>query len=408
MKVLQVNVVYGQGSTGKIVADVDARLKAEGHRSIVCYGRKDGPSGENIHKFCTEAEAAVQKLANRAGALMYGGNALSTHRLIGIIRREKPNVVHLHCINGYCVNIYRLLGFLAENAIPTVITHHAEFFYTGNCGHALDCYRFMQPQGCEHCPRHCKATGALWSDNSHKAWQKMRKAVQSFDKDKLIFTAVSGWVKGRSEMSPIVAGYNCELVENGLDTKVFHPTPLSDEARQLWPKNGRKTVLHVSASFTDAPSAFKGGDHIVDLARRMPDVNFVVVASYSDVTGDLPANLLLWGRAASQAELAALYTAADATVIASKRETFSMIVAESLCCGTPVAGFKAGGPETIGMPEYTRFVGYGDTTALQQALSDTLSQNIDRKELADAAAHRYSKESMADGYIAVYKHLLEE
>lgn len=408
MTILQVNVVFGQGSTGKIVADVDARLRASGHRSIVCYGRKDGPQESDVHKFCTEAEAAVQKLANRAGVLMYGGNLLSTRRLESVIRHEKPDVVHLHCINGYCVNIYRLLHFLAKADIPTVITHHAEFFYTGSCGHALDCFRFTKAGGCDSCPCPRQATGALFLDRAHAAWRNMQKAVQSFNPDKLAFTAVSQWVKERASLSPIVAGYPCEVVENGLDTDVFKPTPLSTDALKKWPQNGRKTVLHVTASFSDTKGTFKGGDTIVELARRMPDVNFVIVASYRVVTGNLPDNVLLWGRASSQHELASLYTAADLTVIASKRETFSMIVSESLCCGTPVVGFKAGGPESIAMPGCTRFVEYSDINALFGAANDMMSLGLNRKDIADDARRRYSKEAMADKYMAVYQRLLEQ
>ena len=407
MTILQVNVVFGQGSTGKIVADVDAHLREIGHRSIICYGRKEAPFQSDVHKFCTEAEAAVHKLANRAGMLMYGGNLLSTRRLESVIRHEKPDVVHLHCINGYCVNIYRLLHFLAKADIPTVMTHHGEFFYTGNCGHALDCLKFAQADGCISCPYPRQATGALFFDRAHAAWCKMKRAIQSFKPDKLVFTAVSQWVKERASLSPIVAGYPCEVVENGLDTDVFKPTPLSAEALKKWPQNGRKTVLHVTASFSDAPGTFKGGDTIVELARRMPDVNFVIVASYSYVTGNLPDNMLLRGRAGSQRELAELYTAADLTVIASKRETFSMIVAESLCCGTPVVGFKAGGPESIAMPWCTRFVEYSEIDALAVATNDMLSSAIDRKIVSDQARLRYSKEMMADKYMAIYQSLFD-
>lgn len=412
MTIIQVNVVFGQGSTGKIAADIDARLQAEGLCSVVCYGRKEAPRApareEQPFKFCTEAEAAVHKIANRAGALMYGGNAWPTRRLIGFIRRRKPDVVHLHCINGYCVNIYRLLRFLAKERIPTVVTHHAEFFYTGNCGHALDCRQFMEEAGCRNCPRPRSATGALWSRRASTAWRRMRDAVQSFERDKLVFTAVSPWVRERSLHSPIVAGYECVTVENGLDTAIFRPTPLSAEQAERWPSNGRRCIVHVTASFSDESGAFKGGDRIVELARRMPDCNFIVVASYSRIVGQLPANVTLWGRAASQTELAALYSAADLTVIASKRETFSMIVAESLCCGTPVAGFEAGGPESIALPDFTAFVSYGDIDALQSAAASLLARRFEPETIAAQAHRRYSKEQMFSGYRAVYQRLLKQ
>jgi glycosyltransferase involved in cell wall biosynthesis len=38
-----------------------------------------------------------------------------------------------------------------------------------------------------------------------------------------------------------------------------------------------------------------------------------------------------------------------------------MIVAESLCCGTPVVGFKAGGPESIAIDDYCVFVQFLDS-----------------------------------------------
>ena len=39
MKVLQVNVVYKNGSTGKITADIHTELLKNGIESVVCYGR---------------------------------------------------------------------------------------------------------------------------------------------------------------------------------------------------------------------------------------------------------------------------------------------------------------------------------------------------------------------------------
>ncbi len=33
-----------------------------------------------------------------------------------------------------------------------------------------------------------------------------------------------------------------------------------------------------------------------------------------------------------------------------------MVTAESLCCGTPVVGFTAGGPESIAIDAFSNFV----------------------------------------------------
>ena len=63
---------------------------------------------------------------------------LSTARLLHILRREAPDIVHLQCINGYFVNIFRLVRWLKRHRIPTLLTLHAEFPYTANCGIAAE------------------------------------------------------------------------------------------------------------------------------------------------------------------------------------------------------------------------------------------------------------------------------
>ena len=406
MKVIQINVVADQGSTGKIVCDIDKSLRANWIESEIYYGRKSHrKSDARKIKFGYGWEMLLQRVLLKAGlALQYGGNCFSTRRLEHLISKSRPDVVHIQCANGYCVNIYRLLKSLAKKEIPTVITHHAEFYYTGNCGHALDCNRFTT--GCGDCPRAKASTGAMFSDRSAEAWRKMKDAVQSFRKDKLIFTSVSPWVKNRSAMSPIVEGYPCEVVLNGVETSTFNLKEQRKDIRGRIPDCKDKMVLHVTASFSDRPGSFKGGDHIVELAKRMPHVTFVVASNYSDIEGELPKNVYLWGRTNGQEELAELYNAAGCTVIASKKETFSMVVAESLCCGTPVVGFKAGGPETITIPEYSEFAEQGDIDALQKALEDTLSRSFNSQEISSQAIAKYSKERMTESFIKIYEQMI--
>jgi len=408
MKIIQANVVADRGSTGKICQCIDRALTVSGHQSLLCYGRKGTAVTERRFKFGREWEAAASKVANLLGRLMYASSPLSTRRLIEKIKDERPDIVHLHCINGYCVDIYRLLHFLAAEKISTVVTHHGEFYYTGSCGHALDCRQFMQADGCRKCPAQRDATGAIFIDLSQTAWLRMRNAFSRFDSGKLVFTAVSPWVKDRSMLSPIVNGYDCHVVENGLDTSIFHASDNRAEGRRFVPGCRGKMVLHVTASFSDSPAAFKGGSTVLEVARLMPDVTFVIAASYSKVSGTLPSNVYLHGRTKDQQELAALYNAADTTIITSLRETFSMVVAESLCCGTPVVGFQAGGPESIAIKPYSDFIDRKEgISGLHSALSNMLNRDFDHLEISRQACAKFSTDAMAGKYISVYRSLLE-
>lgn len=114
MKVLQVNCVYGVGSTGKITAEIHSGLQKNGIDSIVCYGRGESTEQIGVYKTCGELYSKINHFYAKLRGQLYGGCFLSTDKLIAIIKREKPDVVHLQCINGYFVNIFKLLGWLKK------------------------------------------------------------------------------------------------------------------------------------------------------------------------------------------------------------------------------------------------------------------------------------------------------
>ena len=119
MKILQVNCVYNKGSTGKIMCDIHIAAQKENIESVICYGRGEKTSDKNVYKTSSELYSRINNLLSRFTGLMYGGCAFSTGKLISIIKKEKPDVVHLHCLNGYFVNIYRLISWLNESKIKT-------------------------------------------------------------------------------------------------------------------------------------------------------------------------------------------------------------------------------------------------------------------------------------------------
>ena len=107
MKVLQVNSVYPLWSTGKITHDIHMVLLQEGHQSVVCYGRGDDINNvPGVYKICSEKISRLNRAWSRLSGIMYGGHILSTRYLIQIIKKEKPDIVHLQCINNYFINIH--------------------------------------------------------------------------------------------------------------------------------------------------------------------------------------------------------------------------------------------------------------------------------------------------------------
>ena len=114
------------------------------------------------------------------------------------------------------------------------------------------------------------------------------------------------------------------------------------------------------------------------------------------------------GNIVDQLLLAQYYSMADITLLTSKKETFSMVTAESLCCGTPVVGFEAGAPEQIGLPAYCSFVEYANIDDLYEAVVKQCSKDRDFAVISDEAKEVYSKQQMVEGYLNVYKVLIKK
>ena len=404
MKILQINCVYKSGSTGKIVYDIHTGLKNSGVESVVCYGLGPKVNEENVYRTLSKLHRSCNSLATRFTGVKYGGCLLSTKKLIGIIKREKPDIVHLHCINGYMVNIYKLVGYLKKSGIKTVLTLHAEFMHTGNCGHAFECEKWKT--GCGKCPRLKAETKSFFIDGTHKSWVKMKKAYDGFEKLRVV--SVSPWLMERAKQSPILADKNHSVVFNGLDTDVFKLYDTCD-LRVKHNLTDEKIVFHATPLFSNDINHLKGGYYMLKLAKLLEKENVkIIVAGGYDEGIDIPSNMIMLGKVGNQEELAKYYSMADITVLTSKRETFSMVVAESLSCGTPTVGFYAGGPEQIAIKEYSDFVEYGDVEALCQAVINSLAKPHSKEEIARAAEITYSKKSMVDGYKQIYKDLWEE
>lgn len=403
MKIMQINCVYKTGSTGKITYDLHKALTERGIESVVCFGRGKKVIEPKVYKTCGELYAKFNNLLSRITGVMYGGCFFSTNRLFSVIKKEKPDIVHLHCINGYFVNIYRLIGWLKKHNIKTVLTLHAEFMFTANCGYSLDCDKWKT--GCGDCPRNREETNSFFLDGTARSYKKMKRAFYGFD-DRLTVVSVSPWLMERAKQSPILKDKKHTVVMNGLDTDIFHIYD-TESIKKKYRITDEKIIFYAAPYFTDNPNYIKGGNYIIELAKRLKDENVrIFVAGEYDSGLKVPENIVLLGKIENQRELAEFYSMADVTVITSKKETFSMICAESLCCGTPVAAFKAGGPETIALADYSAFADYGDMDALINCISNFFNINTESQEISLLAQKKFDKQVMSEEYIDIYNKAL--
>ena len=395
MKVLQINCVYNSGSTGKIVYDICGGLKNKGHEFVVCYGRGKKVDESNVYKVSTELEAKIHSALWRLFGLQFGFSPIATAKTINIIKKEKPDVVHLHCLNGNFINVYRLLEFLKRENIKTVLTLHAEIMHTAGCEHAFDCEKWKTE--CCDCPKIDGKISKYFRDDAKYCYNKMKKAFDGF-KD-LTVIGVSEWLTERAKLSPVFPKNTCfETVHNGVDTDAFTKSDFEELYEKYNIPRDKKIVLHVTPNFNHP---IKGGKYVLEVAKKLPDYQFIIVGFNGDESV-LPENVLPINHTDSKKEMAQFYSLADVTLLTSKRETFSMVLAESLSCGTPVVGFRAGAPETITIPEYSSFTEFGNSELLCESIEKILSNKFERKEISNKAKMKYSLENMVKKYIDLF------
>ena len=138
MKILHINC-SDVGSTGKIIRDISKRAAERGYSSVLLCPKLTAPTEPFLKKegVCMSLERGLYRRLTYVIGLQYGFAPLSTSKIIKTIKREKPDVVHLQSPNCNMANLYRIFRFLGKQKIPTVITNHSEYFYTGSCAHAI-------------------------------------------------------------------------------------------------------------------------------------------------------------------------------------------------------------------------------------------------------------------------------
>ena len=375
MKILLINGVKSKGSTGNIVTSLFNAYKELGHDTHLIYGRGPKVKEDNVYKPTLELESKIHHLISLFTGNMYGGMYISTRRIISRIKKINPDVIHLHCLNGYFVNIYKLISWLKKSKYKVILTNHADFRVSSNCGYTEECENW-KTCGCKNCKHVKEFNGRCSLNRTHHFYKKMYKAFKSYPTNKLVLTGVSPWLSSRIKESPIYSHFRVETVLNPVDEYFLEKLDI---------KKNDKQVLYVTPDFYDQT---KSGHYLINIANKLPHYHFIVVdAKEQDI--DVPSNVEVIYHP-SKEKLRELYHSSICSLLLSKRETFSMVALESIASGTPVIGFKNGGTESwLGEDN---FVEYGDISSLIEPI-----KNIDNKVIDNKS--QFSKIEIAREYI---------
>ncbi len=342
MKVMQINAVYGVGSTGTIVEDLHNISLQNSIESYVSYSttNKNPEEIKNGYSIGNTLGKKTHALLSRLGGKQAYFSSFATKKLIKHIDNIKPDIVHLHNLHSNFVNMNMLLDYLGKNDIKTIITLHDCWFYTGGCFHytSVGCSKWLE--GCGNCPKKKQDTPALLKDNSAKILADRKKYFAKIKK--LLVVGVSQWIADEGAKT-LFKKNKIFTIYNGINTSFFTPTPsnfrkkhgLENKFLILAPAN--KWLKPVNKETFDVVSS------------GLPDDCVIVMLGCSESQkADLPKNTLALDYIKDRDELRKIYSACDVFANCTREESLSLINVEAQACGTPVVTYKnTGVQETV-------------------------------------------------------------
>lgn len=400
MKILQINTVCGSGSVGRITVDIVHALERAGDEGMVAFGRKQKPEGVETYKFGTDLDMGIHVLHTFLKGEHGFASSRQTEKLIKKIEEYNPDIIHLHNIHGFYLDVEQLFWYLKQAGKPVVWTLHDCWSFTGHCAHFdyIGCMKWKT--GCGECPQYRNVYPyALFKDNSARNYRRKKKSFTGVAD--LTIVTPSRWLAGYVSQS-FLGEYPVRVIPNGIALDKF--CPVEKGLRKKLGFEGKYILLGVAGMWEER----KGYAWFEKLADRLDDSFQIILIGLSKrKMKTLHPKIYGVMRTNSMEELAEYYSMADVYVNTTLEDTFPTTNLEALACGTPVITFATGGSVESVDVSCGKIVPRGDTEALISAVEE-MRREPDKKEACLKKAAEYDKDERFQDYLKLYKSLLEK
>ena len=342
MKVLQINMT-DMFSTGNIMLNIARKTRERGHEAYTVSKKTRMSLWQNrkdpFHTYIgTRTEHTIHRYISWITDLQDYGSVIATYELIRKIKKINPDIIHLHDIVGWYVNIGILFKFLKKYNKPIVWTFHDCWAFTGRCVYfdSVNCDKWKT--GCGNCPQIEYMPKSWYFDLSAFNWKRRKRLFTSVNN--LTIVSPSKWLKDFTKDS-FLSGYKSIVINNGINLEVFKPTKgkIYNDLKNI----NKKIILGVASTW----SKRKGADDFVELSQILPTDYQIVLVGISQEELKCE-NIIAYKRTTNQKELAEIYTAADVFANPTMEENFPTVNLEALACGTPIVTYRTGGsPESV-------------------------------------------------------------
>ena len=339
LKIVQINTVPN-GSTGTIMMSIHKQLTKDGYDSYVDWGR--GRKAENDHEIYMNDKLGVyfhaiySRLTGKTGF----ASKRATRKLLKKLDKIKPDVIHLHNLHGYYINIKLLFNYIKKNNIKTVWTLHDCWAFTGHCAY-FESIRCQCWKG-EKC-KNIKAYPKSFVNTSKWNYAKKNQLIGGINE--LTIITPSNWLRTLVRKS-FLSNRKCIVINNGIDiTKFYINKELRSKFRNKYNLNNKVVILGVAYPWTE----HKGLYDFYELANHIDDSKYkiVLVGIKKDQADAVPKNILHLEKTKDTTELLEIYNGSDIFYNPTRGDNYPTVNIEATSCGLPIIVNKVGGAHEI-------------------------------------------------------------
>ncbi len=389
-KLLEISVVCGIRSVGRIAADIAQEYEKKGWECKIAYGRLDVP--ENCQRFAVRIGDQLNLAVHGISSMLLDRQGLAskkaTERFLHWANGYDPDLLWLHVIHGYYINYEMLFAWIKSRPQMKVYwTFHDCWAFTGHCCYftAEKCQKWKT--GCYKCPLKNRYPSSYFLDNSQDNFNR-KKAAFTGVKDMTIICP-SQWLADLTKIS-FMGCYPIKVIHNRIDLSAFVPT--NGDFKEKYQLQEKNVVLGVASSWDWR----KGLRDYIALSQKLPEEYVVLVVGLfekqiRDIRKDLPesryskesesitryvsdghADLLCMTKTDNVRQLAELYTLAFVYANLSYEENYPTTNLEAAACGTTVLTYRTGGSPESCKPE--NVIEVGDLEAVVKRLKELEQQ----------------------------------
>lgn len=398
MRVVQINSICGIRSTGRIVSSIAELLRESGDECLLVYAREEIPESCIPYSYKMESKFEVYSHVLQSRILDNSGfgSTRATKRLIKKLEEYQPDIIHIHNLHGYYIDVRELFGYIKKNNIPTVWTLHDCWSFTGHCS----CYEFVScdkwMSGCEHCIQKREYPASYILDRSKKNYQLKKELFTGVRNLTLVTPSI--WLAKECKKS-FLGNYIIKVINNGIDLQCFRFT--ESDKRAKYGIGSKKIVLAVSTDWADGR---KGFDDIIKLPSLLgEEYQVVIIGVHGQQMKAVPNGIIAIEKTNSISELAEWYSIADVFINPTYEDNYPTTNLEAIACGTPVITYPSGGSPEIVKGGYGFVTSKKDIVELSHLIPKASEINI---IMTDTLKEKLDRNLRFREYIDLYKEML--